>query len=257
MTRSSPARGHADRLWLNGLSVECIVGVYTNERRAPQPLGVDLCLCLDTRAAARDAKLSATVDYARLWGEVRFLMQASRFTLLESAAEAVASYILAAPTSDAPRARVEEVCVRLSKPLALAGAGVPTLEIHRRAADYSYPREEKPFGHTDLIFATRGCGIYRGHINPGATIPAHVHRGLDEAELVLGQGLLVQGKPAAVGTGRHWPRGFVHRWDNPTDEALTFLCVHRPACTQDEAIEVMVPLDPLSDVEAIAYFTSP
>jgi dihydroneopterin aldolase len=243
-----------DRLSLSGLSVDCIVGVYPNERDQPQPLGVELALYLDTRPAAREARLRETVDYARLWGEVRFLLQASRFLLLESAAEAIARYLLAPTTVDAPHGAVREVTVHLTKPRALAGAGMPRLEIHRAAQDYTFAVEEKPFGQVDIIFATKSCGIYREHVRPHAAVPTHVHHHLDESELVLGNGLLVQGQPAAPGTARHWPRGFPHRWDNPTDKPLTFLCIDRPAFSPNDEVEVDVPTTDLVEVEATTYF---
>ena len=254
MTATSPHEARLDRLSLSGLSVDCIVGVYPTERDEPQPLGVDLALYLDTRAAARDAKLNATVDYARLWGEVRFLLQASRFLLLESAAEAVARYILAPPTLDVPHGAIPEVTVRLSKPRALAGAGMPTLEIHRRASDYAYEVETKAFGQVDIIFATKGCGIYREHVRAGSAIPTHVHKHMDESELVLGTGLLVQGKPAVSGTARHWPRAFPHRWDNPTERTQTVLCVDRPAFIPTDEVEVAIAPEALVDVETTTYF---
>ncbi len=249
-----PLRSQVDKLSLSGLSVDCIVGVYPSERDQPQPLGVSLDLYLDTRPAARDAKLLETVDYARLWGEVRFVLQASRFLLLESAAEAVARYILAPTTVDAPHGAVREVTVRLSKPRALAGAGMPTLEIQRRADDYTYEHEEKPFGRIDVIFATKGCGIYREHVGPGASIPTHVHRQMDESELALGSGLLVQGKPAVPGTARHWPRGFPHRWDNPTSVPQTFLCIDRPSFIPTDEVEVPLSARELVDFDTLSFF---
>lgn len=246
--------GDLDHLSLSGLSVDCIVGVYPTERDQPQPLGVDLALYLDTRAAARGARLHDTVDYARLWGEVRFLLQASRFLLLESAAEAVARHILAPPTPDVPHGSVREVTVRLSKPRALAGAGMPTLEIHRRADEYQYEVEAKPFGRVTVLFATKGCGIYRLQVAPGASIPTHQHQRMDEAELILGGGLLLQGRPAAAGTARQWPHGFAHRYDNPTDTEQTILCVDRPAFLPDDEQPVDTPTRDLGDVEAVSYF---
>lgn len=245
-----------DRLSLSGLSVDCIVGVYAHERDTPQPLGVDLALYLDTRPAAREAKLRETVDYARLWGEVRFLLQASRFLLLETAAEAVARYILAPPTADVPHGRIQELTVRLSKPRALAGAGMPTLEIHRIAGEYSYEIEDKPFGHVDVIFVTKACGIYRLRLAPGASIPTHAHRRMDESELILGSGLLLQGRPVVAGTARHWPHGFAHRYDNPTATEQSILCVDRPGFLPEDEIPVDKQASELGEIESVSFFRS-
>jgi dihydroneopterin aldolase len=230
-----------DKLSLTGLRVDCIVGVYPPERNTPQPLGLDLTLHLDTRPAAEDARLRDTVDYARLWGEIRFLLQASRFLLLESAAEAVARYILAPPTADAPRAQVQAASVRLSKPQALAGAGLPVLEIERSVGDFSVALEARPFGSVDVIFVTKGCSIRRLRLAPGACIDAHEHRRTDESELVLGDGLLLQGEPVAAGTARRWPHGYVHRYENPTAIEQSVLCVARPSFIADDHIPASPP----------------
>lgn len=245
-----------DTLSLTGLRVDCIVGVYPGERNTPQPLGLDLTMHFDTRPAAYEAKLRDTVDYARLWGEVRFVLQASRFLLLESAAEAIACYILAPPTEDAPRARVRSVGVRLTKPQALAGAGVPALEIQRSADELEQKSERHPFGMSDLIFATKGCGIQRLRLAAGQSIAAHEHRRMDESELVLGDGLLLQGEPVAAGTAHRWPRGFAHRYDNPSAIEQSVLCVARPFFMADDHLPAAASGAIERDIEATCFFRS-
>ena len=116
-----------DTIALHGLRVDCIVGVYPGERDVPQPLVVDVELRLDTRAAARTEQLSATLDYARLAGELRFLLESARFRLLETAAEALCAYVLAPPTDDRPHPRVHEVTLTLTKPSALDGGARASL----------------------------------------------------------------------------------------------------------------------------------
>ncbi len=243
-----------DRLSLTGLSVDCIVGVYPTERERPQPLMVDISLGLDTRPAAIDGRLRDTVDSARLWGEIRFLLTASRFALLESAAEAVARYVLLPPSADAPRGRVEEVTVRLAKPHALAGAGLPALEIQRKRSELTVEVEPKKWGAVDVVFVTSGCGVYRLRVAPGATIPTHVHREMDESELVLGAGLLLQGNRVQPGTAFRWPRGFAHRYDNPGPTEQSILCVDRPRFIPEDEVEVSGAPHPLGELEPTSYF---
>src|SRR5690606_14613486 len=179
--------------------VDCVVGVYPSERTHPQPLLVDLALHFDARPAARGGGLAASIDYARLAGEVRFLLAACRFYLLETAAEALARYLLAPPTEDVPRARVEAVSIRLSKPRALAGSAIASLQIQREAGEMDYPQEVKDFGRVDRIFEDAACGIYRLRVAPGCRIPIHVHRKMDESELVRGSGRYLQGRPVSPG----------------------------------------------------------
>jgi len=243
-----------DRLSLRGMRFDCIVGLFDFERNTPQPVELDVTLELDTRAAARQGRLASTVDYARLLGELRFILVAGRFRLLESAAEALAAWLLAPPSPDVPRPQVEGVEVRLSKLVALSGAAVPTLQIHRDYRDYSTPSEVKSFGQVEVIFETRECGVYRERIKPRTVLPTHVHQHLDESELVLGDGLWLQGAPVAAGLAHSWPRGFPHRYENVTDIEQSFLCIDRPAFIATDEVEVDVPVEKLVRPEPMRFF---
>ncbi len=243
-----------DRLSLRGMRFDCIVGLFDFERNTPQPVELDVTLHFDTREAALHGKLVQTVDYSRLLGELRFILTASRFRLLESAAEALAAWILVPPSADAPRPAVEEVDVRLSKLVALSGAAVPTLEIHRCQGDFAMKTETKTFGFVDVVFETRECGVYRERISPKTVLPTHVHQHLDESELVLGSGFLLQGQPVAAGLAHTWPRGFPHRYENLTDIEQSFMCIDRPAFIHTDEVEVDVPVSQLTRPEAVRFF---
>jgi dihydroneopterin aldolase len=215
---------------------------------------LDVTLHLDTRDAARLGRLAHTVDYSRTLGELRFILMASRFRLLESAAQAVAAWLLAPPSADVDRPQVEAVDVRLSKLVALSGAAVPTLEIYRAREDFTYVTEKKAFGFVDVIFETRECGVYRERITPHTVLPTHVHHHLDESELVLGDGLWLQGHPVAAGVAHTWPRGFPHRYENATDVEQSFLCIDRPAFIPTDEVEVDVPVEKLTRPEPVRFF---
>lgn len=243
-----------DRLSLRGMRFDCIVGLFDFERNTPQPVELAVTLHFDTREAARHGRLVDTIDYARLLGELRFILTASRFRLLESAAEAVAAWVLAPPSADVPRPQVEEVDVCLSKLVALSGAAVPTLEIHRARADFQMKTEAKSFGFVDVIFETKECGVYRERIHARTVLPTHVHHHLDESELVLGGGLLLQGHPVDAGLAHSWPKGFAHRYENVTDIEQSFMCIDRPAFIHTDEVEVDVPVERLSRPEAVRFF---
>lgn len=243
-----------DRLSLRGMRFDCIVGLFGHERNTPQPVEIDVTLHLDTRAAAREGRLHHTVDYSRILGELRFIMVAARFKLLESAAEAVAAWLLSPPSADVPRPQIERVDVRLTKLVALSGAAIPTIEIHRDRSDYAFVTETKSFGHVDIVFETKECGVYRERIHPKTVLPTHVHQHLDETELVLGDGLLLQGEPVSAGMAHSWPRGFPHRYENTTDIEQSFLCIDRPAFIPTDEVEVDVPLEQLTRTEGTRFF---
>jgi len=245
-----------DVLELARQRVQCIVGLYPSEELAPQPLDVSLALHLDTSPAADDTGLRHSIDYARLEGEVRFLLESCRFRTIEAAAHALARYALAPATPDLPHARVEAVDVTLTKPHALRGegAGVPSLRLRRFAADQKWVTEEKPWGLVDVVFEHSGCGIYRLRLAAGGTIPTHVHRRMEEAELALGSGLTLQGRSIRAGTAFRWPHGLAHRWHNPTASERTILCVDRPRFMPDDEVEVGVALADLPEVRGRSYY---
>lgn len=246
--------GHLlDVILIDQLSVDCIVGVYPEERNTLQPLRVDLALHLDTREAARGS-LHASIDYARLSGEIRFLLESCRFSLLESAADAIARYVLAPPTPDVPRARPFAVDIRLEKPNALAGRGIPALQITRRAAEMHYEVEHKAFGQVDVIFELQDCGIYRLRVAPGATLPTHIHQVMDEHELILGDQLRLQNQPVSAGRAFTWPKRWAHRYENASAVAQTILCVDRPSFMPEDEIEVPEPQGGCTPISSEIYF---
>jgi len=245
-----------DVISVRGMTVDCIVGVYFSERDRPQPLQVEYSLYLDTRAAAAGAGRTGTVDYARLTGELRFLLESCRFGMLETAAEALCRYILAPPTEDSPRAQVEAATIRLTKPQAMNGAAQPSVEIHRRASEMSYAVEHKSFGSVDVIHEGGAYGVYRLRVKPGGSIPTHVHKVMEEHELVLGSGLLLQGKPVKRGLAFRWPKDFAHRYDNPSATEQTVLCVDSPAFIPSDEVENGEPVESLQSVSGKPYYPS-
>lgn len=225
-----------DELRLERMRVRCVVGIYPGERERPQPLELSLSLFIDKHTQGQGLKSS--VDYARLWGELKFLLEHCRFRTLEAAAEALARYVLVAPSADLQRAQVHAVTVALTKPEALGGEAIPTLKIQRLARDYQYTVETKPFGHVDVIYESDREGIYRLRLLPGRSIQAHVHHVMEEHELVLGSELLLQGRPVRRGMAFTWPKAFAHRYDNPSGIEQSVLCVDCPAFIPADEIEV-------------------
>jgi len=227
-----------DEIRVEGLEVRCVVGVYPRERIEPQRLIVGLSLWLDTRRAAEHESLSKTVHYGDMARNVAFVLTSARFGMLETAALGLARLLLAPPARGERRARIERARVELSKPEALHHRATPKLIIEREASEYRYVVEERPFGTVDVIHETRDAGVYRLNVKPGGVIPLHVHRVMEEAELVLSEGLLCQGKPVAVGTMHRWPKDAAHLYENPTDRWQSILCVDSPPFIESDEIVV-------------------
>jgi len=238
---------NADWIRISGLQVDCVVGVYPREREVSQPLQLDVALCLDTERAAEAERLRYSVDYAATMAQLAFLLRSCRFRMLETAAHALCRYLLAPPTTGERRAPLQRVRLTLTKPTALGGHAIPSLEIERDASWVELVHEVKPFGTVDIIHETRDArpeestaplGIYRLNIAPGQSIPLHVHRVMQESEMVLTSGLLCQGKPVAAGTVHRWPLGAAHSYHNPTRRTQSILCVDSPRFMPEDEVPV-------------------
>jgi dihydroneopterin aldolase len=227
-----------DFIELRDIEVHCVVGVYPGERQVPQPLRLEVAMGLDTERAARKESLSASVNYAEICDQLRFLLQSCQFRMLETAAHALASYLLAPPGPGERRAQLQRVRVRLEKPQVLHGLAVPSLTIERDAGFAAIGLEQKPFGSVDIIHETRDAGIYRLNVAPGAEIPLHMHQIMQESEMVLGEGLWCQGRPVLPGTVHRWPPGAAHCYTNPSGRHQSILCVDSPRFIETDEILV-------------------
>ena len=90
-----------DVIRIQGLRVDCVVGVYPHERHRVQPLEVDVAMTLDTRRAGQRERLAHTVDYAATANQIAFLLRSCRFYMLETAARALTRLLLAPPAPGA------------------------------------------------------------------------------------------------------------------------------------------------------------
>ena len=227
-----------DCIELTGLEVDCVVGIYPRERHMPQRVRLDLGMYLATEHAARKELLSASVDYSALAQQIGFLLRSCEFRMIETAAHALARYLLAAPAPDERRAQIERLHLRLTKPFALGQTAQPSLSIERDRHWVELSREPRSFGFVEVIHETRDAGIYRLSIAPGASIPLHQHKQMRQAEMVLTEGLLCQRKPIPVGAAYRWPLGAAHCYDNPSARYQSILCVSSPSFLTDDELAV-------------------
>ncbi len=242
-----------DVIRIRGLRVDCVVGVYPFERDSLQPLIVDVDLHFDTERAARSERLRETLNYHAIASQIVFVLQSCRFRLLETAAHVVATMLLAPPALGDLRGPIEALGLTLAKPGALRGAATPSLTIERPREWVTLRHETKPFGTVDILHETREAGLYRLNIAPGRGIPLHYHAEMRESEMVLGEGLLVNGEPVLPGTVHRWPHRAKHRYDNPTDRWQTVLCIDSPAFIPADEIEVDGAPDPVAPEPAWAH----
>jgi len=123
-----PTMLSTDRILVQGLEFETIIGILPAERETPQPLRVDLVLEVESfRQAVESEHIDQTVDYAAVSRRVIEIAREGRFQLVETLAERCCQALLA----EFP---VRRVTMRAIKPHALAEAAGVGVEITRDVA---------------------------------------------------------------------------------------------------------------------------
>ena len=82
-----------DIVYIRGLRVATVIGVYDWERRVRQTLVLDLDMAADVAGAAASDDLADALDYSAVSQAVRALAAESHFALVERFAEAVAERV--------------------------------------------------------------------------------------------------------------------------------------------------------------------
>jgi dihydroneopterin aldolase len=84
-----------DFIFISGLSVHANHGVMPHEAKVGQTFKLDLALQIDLAEASRSDKLASTVSYDQVVDTATKAFTAQRYRLVEAAAGAVASAVLA------------------------------------------------------------------------------------------------------------------------------------------------------------------
>ena len=119
-----------DRIFLRGLTAECVIGFIDWERRVKQTVVVDLELPVDCRQAAVSDDVTDTVDYKKVSKRVLAFIEASEFKLVETLAQRLAMLILEEFT-------IEWIRLSINKPGAIRNSRDVGVSIERSRADLS------------------------------------------------------------------------------------------------------------------------
>ena len=125
MTSATPT---GDRIFLRGLTAQCIIGFIEWERRVKQTVVVDLELPVDCRRAAASDEVADTVDYKKVAKRVLAYIEASEFKLVETLAHRLALLLL-------EEFGIEWVRISLNKPGAIRSSRDVGVVIERSRAD--------------------------------------------------------------------------------------------------------------------------
>ncbi|MGO2502712.1 MAG: dihydroneopterin aldolase [Cobetia marina] len=82
-----------DRVLIEALAVETVIGVYDWERTIRQRLVIDLEMATDIRPAAAGDDLTHTLDYAAISARIQTYADDSQFELVETFAERLAALL--------------------------------------------------------------------------------------------------------------------------------------------------------------------
>lgn len=113
-----------DIVYIRGLKVETIIGVYDWERTGPQTITVDLEMRYNISRAARSDTLEDALDYKSVSDRITEYMQHSHFKLIEPLAENIATIVQ-------EEFGVEWLRLTLGKPSAIQDADTVGLIIER------------------------------------------------------------------------------------------------------------------------------
>jgi dihydroneopterin aldolase len=104
-----------DIVYVRGLEVKTVIGIYDWEREIKQPVSVDLDMASDTSRAAASDNHDDVLDYKKVCVRVTELIETTDLKLLEAMAEAIARVVQ-------EEFKVPWVRVRIGKPAAITGA---------------------------------------------------------------------------------------------------------------------------------------
>jgi dihydroneopterin aldolase len=119
-----------DKVFIQGLEVSTIIGVYASEKLAPRPLILDLQLGVDIKPAAASDRVRDALDYQAVKDAVTRFVESERVDLLETLAERLARHLF----KEFP---LDSLQLRITKPGAVSGVSAVGVEIERQRGDYA------------------------------------------------------------------------------------------------------------------------
>ena len=119
-----------DRIFLHGLTVECIIGFIEWERRIKQTIVLDVEMPVDCARAAQTDNVAETLDYKKVAKRLIAFVSASEFKLVETLAHRTALLII-------EEFGVDWVRLSINKPGAIRGSKDVGVAVLRTRADIS------------------------------------------------------------------------------------------------------------------------
>lgn len=117
-----------DKVFIEALEIECVIGIYDWERTIRQPVVFDIEMAFDNRVPAASDNIADTLDYKAVSKRLIGFVSESSFGLVETLAERCCAIIL-------DEFGVSHVKLKLSKIGAVRGAKAVGVMLERARAD--------------------------------------------------------------------------------------------------------------------------
>jgi dihydroneopterin aldolase len=121
---ASQQKKSMDKIFLNELKIDTIIGIYDWERHTKQTLSFDLEMDWDIAKAAASDDIADTLDYGEVANAVVQFVENNHYQLIERLAEDVAALLL-------EQFPIPKLKLTLSKPVALHGQNIARIVIKR------------------------------------------------------------------------------------------------------------------------------
>lgn len=116
---------YVDKVIIEGLQVDAVIGVFDWERQIRQPVVIDLELGCDIRRAAQTDDIQDAINYKAVCDEISQLIIDTQAQLIERLAELIAQYILEHYLA------VQQIKVTVRKPTAITNTTAVGIIIER------------------------------------------------------------------------------------------------------------------------------
>jgi FolB domain-containing protein len=207
-----------DRILIDALEVECIVGIRPAERVRKQHVRVHLDMGLDLSRPGKSGRIAHTVDYSRVATQITNLLQFRAYKLIEVATEELAASLLALHPA------LERVTLRVEKPEALRGrARLAAVEITRMRVAFAPKRFTTAFGELEVLLESDEARLSLAHVAAGKTL-TQSDAGARRLEWLVHGRLLESNSELTPHTARIREAGEIARFENPSNEDAVLFC---------------------------------
>ncbi len=119
-----------DKIYLEDLRIEAVIGIWEWERRVRQIISLDLEMGTDAKRAAATDQIGDALDYKAIAKRLASVVETSEFRLVETLAETLARIVIT-------EFGVPWLRLTVSKPGAIEGSRNVGVVVERSASDYA------------------------------------------------------------------------------------------------------------------------